>query len=129
MLDIYSRVYRSIFITFNKSWRSDSPHWNAAILYPVMMVLNLIVLIMLLRITKSITNVIDLRILILFLYGSLIVVNYILFIRNKRYRKFEEEFNQLDKSEQRKRFIVGIALSVLGYVIPITLIILMLKFY
>jgi len=73
--------------------------------------------------------VVDLRSLILILYGSLIILNYFLFIRNKRYRKFEEEFNQLTKPEQRKRYITGIAISVLGYVVPIVLIIIMLKFY
>ena len=129
MLDIYSRVYRSIFITFNNSWRSDSPQWNAAILYPIMTVLNLIVLIVLLGVAKYITAVIDLRILILVLYGSLIIVNYFLFIRNKRYKEFADEFNQLDKSKQRERYLVGIAVSILGYMIPIVLIVLMLKFY
>lgn len=128
-MNFYSRVYRSIFITFNKSWRSDSPQWNAAIVYPMMTVLNLIVLISLCRLTKYITSVVDLRSLILILYGSLIILNYFLFIRNKRYRKFEEEFNQLTKPEQRKRYITGIAISVLGYVVPIVLIIIMLKFY
>jgi hypothetical protein len=72
---------------------------------------------------------VDLRILILILYGSLIILNYLLFIRNKRYKEFEEEFNQLIKTEQRKRYITGIAVSILGYVVPIVLIILMIKFY
>jgi|GEM_PF-3185825 len=128
-MNFYSRVYRSIFITFNKSWRSDSPHWNAAILYPIMTVLNLIVIVSLFRLTKYITSLVDLRILILILYGSLIILNYLLFIRNKRYKEFEEEFNQLIKTEQRKRYITGIAVSILGYVVPIVLIILMIKFY
>lgn len=128
-MNFYSRVYRSIFITFNRSWRSDSPQWNAAILYPIMTVLNLIVLVSLFRITNYITSVVDLRILILILYGSLIILNYLLFIRNKRYKEFEEEFNQLNKTEQKKRYITGIAVSILGYVVPIVLIILMIKFY
>jgi len=128
-MNFYSRIYRNIFIAFNRSWRGDIPQWNAAILYPIIVVLNLIVLISLFRLTKHITRVVDLRILILVIYGSLIILNYLLFIRNKRYKEFEEEFNKLDKLEQRKRYITGIAISILGYIIPIVLIILMIKFY
>jgi len=128
-MNFYSRVYRSIFITFYKSWRSDSPQWSAAILYPIMAVLNLIVIFCLLRLKKDMLNAIDLRIVILILYGSLIILNYLLFIRNKKYNEFEEEFNQLSKSEQRNRYIRGIAISILGYVVPMVLIILLVKFY
>jgi hypothetical protein len=128
-MNLYSRIYRSIFITFNRTWRSDGPQWNAAIVFPIMTVLNLILLLSLFRITAYLHKVIDLRIVIVVLYFALIVLNYFLFIKNKKFKQFEEEFNQLSESDQRKTYLRGIALSILGYVTPIVLMILMGLYY
>ncbi len=103
------------------------PHWNAAMLFSLMIVLYLIVIVAPLELTSHLNSVVDLRIGVLILYGALIILNYILFIRNGRYKEVAEAFNQLDKSSQRKKYVNGILISVSGYLLPILLIILMAK--
>jgi hypothetical protein len=104
------------------------PHWNAAMLLPLMIILNLIVIVAPFKITSSISSFVDLRIAGLVIQGSLIELNYFLFIRTKKYKEFEEAFDSLDKQGQRKNYFVGIFISIFGYVFPIVTLILMLKF-
>jgi hypothetical protein len=101
------------------------PQWNAAILFPLMVVLSLITIMASLGVTNYLNSVFDLRIVGLVIYASLIFINYILFIRNKKYKGFEEAFDQLDKARQKSKYITGILITVLGYALPIVLIILM----
>lgn len=104
------------------------PHWNAGILFPLMTILNLIVILTFFGLTKYLNSIFDFRILGLVAYGSLILLNYLLFIKNKRYKEFAEAFDRLDKPSQRKKYLTGIFISVFGYVLPIVALILMLKF-
>ena len=128
MRRIYNTIYEYIFITFYKSWKTDIPEWNAALLYPIMAILNLIVLLSLLRLTKYLNDIFDLRIFALVLYASLILLNYFAFIKNNKFKEFRKNFVELEKGEQKRKYRIGIAISILGYVIPIIVIILMAKF-
>jgi hypothetical protein len=129
IIQFYSNLYKKIFIAFYKSWKSDIPEWNAAILFPLMIILNLIFLSVLLGLPKYVSKLADLRIVILCLYVGLIVLNYFCFIRTKKYKDFEKKFNQLDKLSQRREYRIGILISLMGYCIPIIAIILIVRFF
>jgi hypothetical protein len=56
------------------------------------------------------------------------LLNYFAFIRNKKFKEFRNNFAGMKIVEQKRKYLIGIAISVLGYVIPVVVIILMLKF-
>jgi len=94
----------------------------------LMMVLIFTVVFTSVGIINHINSIIDFRIGGIVTYCSLIVLNYNLFIKNKKYKQFENEFNQLSKANQKKQYLIGILISVSGYVVPIALIVLIMKF-
>ena len=122
-MKVYNFFYKSIFIAFYNTWKGDIPHWNAAILYPLMIVLNLGLLLTMTGLTKSLSNIVDIKIFALVLYGILVLLNYFLFIENKKYKEIANNFLSMNKNEKRKSYIIGITMSILGYVIPIAMIV------
>ncbi len=126
-MKVYSYLYKSIFIAFYNTWRSDIPHWNAAILYPLMIILNVGVLLSMLGALQYLNNIIDIRIAGLTSYGILIIINYFLYINNKHYKEIANEFDSQDSLLRKKQYRAGIMTSILGYTIPIITIVLLLK--
>jgi hypothetical protein len=126
-MDVYSRLYRIIYITFYKSWKSDIPEWNAAILFPIMTVLNLAVLLAISGLAKYINTYFDFKFFLLALYGGLVLINYLFFIYNKRYKIYQESFDSLDKIQQKHIYLKGIFISIFGYSFPVILIIILLS--
>jgi len=116
-----------MFIAFYNTWSSDIPHWNAAILYSLMIVLNVDVLLAIIGLLKPLNELIDMRYTSLFFLGALIVINYILFIKNRKFEKIANDFNSKDKNQRRKQYITGILISILGYILPIVAIVILVK--
>jgi len=127
MIGLYNQFFKIVYITFFKKWEGDNPEWKAAILLPMIICFNVIVISILLGIVKYITGVIDFRLFILILYVSSFIANYFFFIRNKKYVEYGKEFKLMSEVGQKRIFRIGVAISIMGYVIPILLIALMLS--
>ena len=127
MIGLYNQFFKIVYITFFKKLEGDNPEWKAAILLPMIICFNVIVISILLGIVKYITGVIDFRLFILILYVSSFIANYFFFIRNKKYVEYGKEFKLMSEVGQKRIFRIGVAISIMGYVIPILLIALMLS--
>jgi hypothetical protein len=122
---IYNYLYECIFISFYNTWKNDIPQWNAAILFPLMIVLNLVIVLTLSGVLKYPNETFDIGIAGLVFYGLLILLNYLLFIRNKKYKEIASEFNSKKAPQRRRQYLIGIAISILGYTLPIIIIVLL----
>lgn len=92
-----------------------------------MIILNVGVVLTMLGALKWLNNVFDIKIAGLVSYGILIMVNYFLYINNKRYKEIASEFNSQDSLLRKKQYRAGVMISILGYTIPIIIIVLLLR--
>ena len=92
--------------------KKDEPELKATIWLPLILCLNFS---MLLSITGSFKMIDRYQIAdywIVILYLILILGNYFLFIRTKRYKSFIEEFEQEPKKQRRINFLIGLFIGI-----------------
>lgn len=116
------RLYRYFYYHYYRmfaNWRSeDIPEWNALFALSIVLITNLIVISFLLNSTL-LGSIFQPKVIGIFFSFIILVINYLLFIKDKKYEDIAKSYDKQQSIKQKKRGrILVILLTIEGFAIP-----------
>ncbi|PVY40949.1 hypothetical protein C8E01_106291 [Pontibacter virosus] len=115
-MSLYNYLYYHYYLLFYKWRKDDIPEWNAVFALSIFLIANIFILAFLLGHRPG--NNFDPKI-VGGIFGFLIILlNYIIYIRNDNYKLVAKRFNQRTKTEEKAGIAIVILCTIEGFLLP-----------